>query len=221
MAASKLRRISRTDPDWPLREEDYVPLAHGVSIPWEPVAEFFRRKGEPTGPVVRTALYRYFNDVDRLLYVGVAVELERRHYQHSINSHWWRRVVTRSVEWYDSRDLALAAEMDAIQSERPTENFVYRARKPNDLKPSLPGTLNRYEISLRFDLSVGAVRELTFKPGFPSPLPTQPNDPIGRTCTRYAHDEVDAYFSPTGGTRREPPLANREPVRQPIRRPAV
>ena len=77
--------------------------------------------GSPQTPV-RTALYRLFDSRGDLLYIGIAADPERRQKEHAGNKAWWPQVAVHSVEWHDTRDLALAAEARAIQAERPRYN---------------------------------------------------------------------------------------------------
>lgn len=76
-----------------------------------------------------TALYRLYDQADELIYVGVAVDPERRWKNHAVNSRWWPNVQRRSVEWHDDRPTALAAETRAIVAENPVYNV---AGKPRD-----------------------------------------------------------------------------------------
>ncbi|MFP3986912.1 winged helix-turn-helix domain-containing protein [Streptomyces sp. E11-3] len=75
-----------------------------------------------------TALYRYFDVDDVLLYVGISNKPDFRakaHLYESRRDDWPRRAVRRSVEWRDSRPLALAAEEQAIKAERPRYNWKH------------------------------------------------------------------------------------------------
>ena len=70
----------------------------------------------------RTAVYRYFDEGDRLLYVGIAKDSAVRDVQHAARSAWRKLSVRREVEWFESRPDALAAEREAIRSEGPMFN---------------------------------------------------------------------------------------------------
>lgn len=72
----------------------------------------------------RTALYRLFDASDVLLYVGVAFAPEARCNVHRSDKAWWPQVARRTVEWHDTRLLALAAEDRAIEIEHPVHNRV-------------------------------------------------------------------------------------------------
>ncbi|MFF9168278.1 MULTISPECIES: hypothetical protein [unclassified Streptomyces] len=73
----------------------------------------------------RTALYRFFDDSDSLLYVGIAYDPDRRAKLHarSAADTWWPLIKERTDEWFDTRKEAEAAEKAAIASERPRFNM--------------------------------------------------------------------------------------------------
>lgn len=72
----------------------------------------------------RTALYRCFNIDGDLIYVGVAVDPERRWKYHAFRTPWWREVKERQVEWHENRQKALNAELAVIQTESPKYNVM-------------------------------------------------------------------------------------------------
>jgi hypothetical protein len=72
----------------------------------------------------RTALYRLRNEAGELLYVGVSLAPDFRFYDHARLKDWWPEVCDKSVEWFDSRDDAFAAERAAIAAEQPKYNIV-------------------------------------------------------------------------------------------------
>ncbi|WP_199546378.1 GntR family transcriptional regulator [Streptomyces sp. N35] len=85
------------------------------------------------------ALYRYFDASDRLLYIGVTNDPDYRWNAHRWGPRrhsWCVDVARRSLEWYVSRPLALAAEKTAIKAERPRYNETYNY----DEAPFDPGT---------------------------------------------------------------------------------
>lgn len=71
----------------------------------------------------KTALYRYWDANDRLLYVGISYCWAARAMQHKERSPWWDAVARIKVEWFSSRAAANEAETRAIQSERPLHNI--------------------------------------------------------------------------------------------------
>lgn len=72
----------------------------------------------------RTALYRLFGEAGELLYVGISHVPEFRFYDHARLKEWWPEVREKSIEWFDSRDEALAAERTAIAAEHPRYNIL-------------------------------------------------------------------------------------------------
>lgn len=71
----------------------------------------------------RTALYRYFDATNELLYIGISIDPDGRLRAHRDNHEPWVPVIaSRTVEWLDSRPLALKAEEEAIKAERPRYN---------------------------------------------------------------------------------------------------
>ncbi|OPC84191.1 hypothetical protein B4N89_27605 [Embleya scabrispora] len=72
----------------------------------------------------RTAVYRFFDAGDALIYVGIATNPRRRWADHTSQSPWWGQVVTREVEWFDTRDEAESAEALTIAHDRPRWNVA-------------------------------------------------------------------------------------------------
>lgn len=73
-----------------------------------------------------TALYRFRDDAETLLYVGIADEPVKRWASHA-DREWWQSVATYEIEWFPSRDQAAAAEREAIKNERPLHNTVFNS----------------------------------------------------------------------------------------------
>ncbi len=97
--------------------------------PSEPVAvrEPVEAKPEPTSRAIKdvpTALYRHFDAEGLLLYVGVSLRPLGRLCEHRDSSHWVRSIARVTMEWFDSRPEALAAELRAIQTEGPAHNIA-------------------------------------------------------------------------------------------------
>ena len=72
-----------------------------------------------------TALYRHFDADGRLLYVGISLNAIARLTQHRLTAHWFRSIARIEIEWHESRELAEAAEREAIKQERPAHNVVH------------------------------------------------------------------------------------------------
>jgi hypothetical protein len=91
-----------------------------------------RREGSGTKRddiAVATALYRHFSSDGDLLYVGVSCNPIQRLSQHIAKSDWWNEIATVTIEKFETRALARAAEVEAIRSERPMLN-CHENRKP-------------------------------------------------------------------------------------------
>lgn len=73
-----------------------------------------------------TSVYRLFDVGGRLLYVGVAVDPERRFQDHRRDKFWWHLVTRKSIEQFPRRDLALQAEAVAIREESPVYDGTAR-----------------------------------------------------------------------------------------------
>ena len=61
-----------------------------------------------------TALYRYFDADELLLYVGISKQPINRLGQHRQDKSWWEQISTVRIERYRTRAEALDAERDAI-----------------------------------------------------------------------------------------------------------
>lgn len=72
----------------------------------------------------RTALYRFFDADDVLLYVGIAYIPDSRQGQHARDAAdtWYPLQVRRTLVWFDTRNEAEQAEKAAIKTERPRFN---------------------------------------------------------------------------------------------------
>lgn len=85
----------------------------------------------------RTALYRFYDEGGALLYVGITANLEARRIEHGRAQPWWPHVAKETVEWFETRPPARAAELEAIKSERPLYNVNSSpwAPGPRELTP--------------------------------------------------------------------------------------
>jgi hypothetical protein len=80
----------------------------------------------------RTAVYRIRGEADVLLYIGMTNGPGIRWNAHQLVQPWWDELRSLTVEWYNSRPEAEAAEKAAIPAEQPKYNITY-------LKPARPG----------------------------------------------------------------------------------
>jgi GIY-YIG catalytic domain len=107
----------------------------------------------------RTALYRFFDDRDVLLYVGISNTPRARWKTHEAKQPWWPDVTIRELEWHDTRAEAERAETAAISAEGPRWNIApgmpdyndgmirgsHRPKKPWALPPHFGQLLDDYE----------------------------------------------------------------------------
>lgn len=84
------------------------------------------RRAWQDGP---TAVYRHYDAAGCLLYVGCSSDPHSRFVNHKCSSPWAFRVATISLEWFDDRATALAAEKAAIEAERPPYNSSLGGRR--------------------------------------------------------------------------------------------
>lgn len=80
-------------------------------------------------PAVRTALYRHFNVLGQLLYVGVSLSVVTRLSQHR-DARWFEDIARIDVKWFPTRREALHAEAVAIWQENPKWNRQRPACEP-------------------------------------------------------------------------------------------
>lgn len=102
-------------------------LPGGIVMDWEP-PEGCRREPRTIDSTPleerRTAVYRCYNRSGDLIYVGVAVDPDRRWQHHASHAPWWAEVGTKSIEWHANRGAALAVEASVIATEAPTYNVM-------------------------------------------------------------------------------------------------
>ena len=70
----------------------------------------------------RTAVYRFYDKDDVLLYVGATKNFDQRRSTHARTAKWWSAVVRHEVEWYNSQLDALITEAKLIRELRPLHN---------------------------------------------------------------------------------------------------
>lgn len=72
-----------------------------------------------------TALYRYWDDQDHLLYIGITGQLDYRERSHIKRSSWMDFAARSTIERYPTRWQAGAAEREAIEAEHPLFNYKH------------------------------------------------------------------------------------------------
>lgn len=75
-----------------------------------------------------TAVYRFYDANDTLLYVGQSNNPLERYVEHRDSKPWWPDVAQHSIEWFSARSLAEDAETAAIKDEWPLHNIAHQPR---------------------------------------------------------------------------------------------
>lgn len=94
----------------------------------------------------RTALYRLYDAEGVLLYVGVSGNPPARWTNHAATQTWWPEVAKLTLAWFDTREMALDAELRAIGTEHPRHN------RPGWNASNTPGPTPRRVIRIEQDL---------------------------------------------------------------------
>lgn len=71
-----------------------------------------------------TAVYRFYDRMERLLYVGITSNLGARFAHHERKAVWWAQQYTVRIVWRDRRSEALDEERAAIRGESPRFNIA-------------------------------------------------------------------------------------------------
>ncbi|WP_101791054.1 hypothetical protein [Nonomuraea indica] len=80
---------------------------------------------ERSEPLHTTALYRYYDQQDRLLYVGITDALMERISSHIKSSSWMDFASRSTIDRHPTRKAAETAEREAIKAERPLFNSMH------------------------------------------------------------------------------------------------
>lgn len=78
-------------------------------------------------------VYRFFDQANVLLWVGITVTSGGRWTQHAQQKPWWPEVANATVEHFPNRSEALVAETTAIQVEHPRYNI--QGQRPESQRP--------------------------------------------------------------------------------------
>lgn len=83
-------------------------------------------------------LYRYYDENNALLYVGISLSAVYRMSSHKHKSNWYAQAVTIKIENLPSRAAAEAAEKHAIKTEAPLHNKIHAPRQGPPPPPRKP-----------------------------------------------------------------------------------
>lgn len=90
-----------------------------------------------------TDLYRFYDDADRLLYVGISLNAAKRASEHRKDKPWWNEVHRMEVEHLTAdRHSAEQIEKSAIVNEQPIYNIVHNGAPRLTTEDDLPGDFN-------------------------------------------------------------------------------
>lgn len=110
------------------------------------------RRSRKASASAATALYRYYDADDVLLYVGITGDLAERELDHICDSTWMDFAARSTIERFPTRDEAEDAERDAIRDDAPLFNIAH-----NDT-PGMTRRLVEYLVKQnRLDLLMPAV----------------------------------------------------------------
>ena len=70
-----------------------------------------------------TEVYRFYNENDRLLYVGITDNWPARFHEHAKKSAWYKDARRIDLKPFETRQEALAEELNAIHNEDPLWNI--------------------------------------------------------------------------------------------------
>lgn len=122
----------------------------------------------------RSAVYRFYGQDRRALYIGVSTSLSERVKDHRLYSRWWPLAEFIAVSCYSTNEAAAEAEAAAIKAERPAFNRA--GRKPRErMEFRFDAGAERIAAELHRVASPELVGELARLLGapelFPQPLP--------------------------------------------------
>lgn len=86
-------------------------------------------KGQLPPQTEKVALYKHYGAGGELLYVGISLNIVMRLSQHKNCSDWYKDIARVDVDWFESREAALAAEVQAITKLKPLYNIKHQPRR--------------------------------------------------------------------------------------------
>lgn len=148
-----------------------------------------------------TAVYRFYDNGQRLLYVGITDDLKARFRFHAKTATWWEAATSRRIVWHDRRAYALAEEAKAIETEHPMHNVAGTpegerraaarrlATKPLNLA-SLSGypIVGQAEIARGMNISRQRVQQLIGRADWPKPYVTLAMGKVWKT------EDIEAWI---------------------------
>ncbi|TXS50159.1 GIY-YIG nuclease family protein [Streptomyces sp. t39] len=122
------------------------------------------------------ALYRFYGATGELLYLGVTHDPKQRWAQHRRTQHWWLDVARTEVEWVGDRATAEAAELAALEAEKPRYDRhlsgIYRNEVPSTVRrhadPEAERKIQNAVRVLAHDIRAGVFPQWTVMPSMGS-----------------------------------------------------
>lgn len=105
-------------------------------------------------------LYRHFDKVGNLLYVGISYSAVSRASQHKQGSEWYKHSCKMTIENFSNRNELITAERQAIESESPLYNKMLNSSKPDKTNPC------NWDDRLRTDNLMQGISDLILHNGF-------------------------------------------------------
>jgi predicted GIY-YIG superfamily endonuclease len=107
----------------------------------------------------QTVLYRVFDSDDRLIYAGISLQFFARMQQHRNHSTWFDKMAKVTVQKFETRGEAIAAEAKAIHEEDPLMNIMRpRSKEIEKARKELERDFNRRIAESRDELTAQIVR---------------------------------------------------------------
>lgn len=78
-------------------------------------------------------LYRFYDDDDTLLYVGLTINPGKRMERHKSDKEWWTEVARIEMEQHLDLEALQTAERIAIQTEKPVHNIRHAETAPQKI----------------------------------------------------------------------------------------
>ena len=142
-----------------------------------------------------TFLYRYFDDCETLLYVGISKSYMTRFAQHKSDKKWIYDVKKITLEIFETRDYAHMKEIEAIENEKPLYNIAHQIsfnnnaidwqrvcekfdRDEKDRLDLVIAKIPSYDLTELVELCNGHIFRLEKVKMYCFNLPTQDNKPI-------------------------------------------
>lgn len=147
-------------------------------------------------PETRTAVYRFFDANDELLYLGVTHDIQQRWGTHERIQPWWLDVARREFVWYDTRAEAEQIEVAATAVEKPRYDRSGRRTTGGEVDRRLDAETERAVQVVSADIDNGTYPLWRVLPSYGA-LSAKHRIPvigITRGLTRLAHREKKLVY---------------------------